>query len=131
VTRALADPAEVHVFREDCDDLVAPTSFELSRSSGQTGARVTATCGECNVSSAQEFYDNADEHFGWAESAKTERERAMFFQMAAAWLEVAQRWETTDAKRSDSSGFSLGTRTVEGICASTDRGGPVCAKGSI
>ena len=46
------------------------------------------------MSSAQEFYDNADEHFGWAETAKTERERAMFFQMAAAWLEVAQRWET-------------------------------------
>jgi hypothetical protein len=45
------------------------------------------------VSSAQEFYDHADEHFGWAETAKTERERAIFLQMAAAWLEVAQNWE--------------------------------------
>lgn len=45
------------------------------------------------VSSAQEFYDHADEHFGWAETAKTERERAIFLQMAAAWLEVAQIWE--------------------------------------
>ena len=43
--------------------------------------------------SAHEFYDYADEHFGWAETAKTERERAIFLQMAAAWLEVAQQWE--------------------------------------
>ena len=45
------------------------------------------------VLSADKFYDYADEHFGWAETAKTERERAIFLQMAAAWLEVAQRWE--------------------------------------
>jgi hypothetical protein len=43
------------------------------------------------VSEAKEFYESADEHFGWAETAKTERERAIFLQMAAAWLEVAQR----------------------------------------
>jgi hypothetical protein len=49
--------------------------------------------GAINVSSAEEFYKNADEHFGWAESAKTERERAILLQMAAAWLEVAKRWE--------------------------------------
>jgi hypothetical protein len=47
------------------------------------------------VLSAQDFYDYADEHFGWAETARTERERAIFFQMAAAWLEVAQRWEAS------------------------------------
>jgi hypothetical protein len=35
------------------------------------------------VLSAQDFYDYADEHFGWAETARTERERAIFFQMAA------------------------------------------------
>jgi hypothetical protein len=51
------------------------------------------------VLSAQDFYDYADEHFGWAETARTERERAMFFQMAAAWLEVAQRWETSAGRR--------------------------------
>jgi hypothetical protein len=38
------------------------------------------------VLSAEKFYDYADEHFGWAETARTERERAIFFQMAAAWL---------------------------------------------
>ena len=45
------------------------------------------------MSSAAQFYDYADEHFGWAETARTEREAAIFLQMAAAWLEVAQRWE--------------------------------------
>ena len=49
--------------------------------------------------SAQDFYDYADEHFGWAETARTERERAIFFQMAAAWLEVAQMWETSAKRR--------------------------------
>ena len=44
------------------------------------------------MSSAEDFYDYADEHFGWAVSVKTERERAIFLQMAAAWLEVAQKW---------------------------------------
>ena len=43
--------------------------------------------------SAHEFYDYADEHFGWAGTATAERERAIFLQMAAAWLEVAQQWE--------------------------------------
>jgi hypothetical protein len=45
------------------------------------------------MSPSHEFYDYADEHFGWAETASTEYERAIFLQMAAAWLEVAQQWE--------------------------------------
>jgi hypothetical protein len=49
------------------------------------------------VAATHEFYDYADEHFGWAETAKTERERAIFLQMAAAWLEVAQQWEAKGA----------------------------------
>jgi hypothetical protein len=51
------------------------------------------------VLSAEKFYDYADEHFGWAETARTDRERALFLQMAAAWLEVAQRWETSAKRR--------------------------------
>jgi len=43
--------------------------------------------------SADDFYEAANEHFGWAETARSERERATFMQMAAAWLEVAQTWE--------------------------------------
>jgi hypothetical protein len=54
------------------------------------------------VLSAQDFYDYADEHFGWAETAKTERERAIFLQMAAAWLEVAQQWEAGNPLNSES-----------------------------
>ena len=53
--------------------------------------------------SAQDFYDYADEHFGWAETARTERERAIFFQMATTWLEVAQRWETSAPRRAPQS----------------------------
>jgi hypothetical protein len=49
------------------------------------------------VSSAEEFYENADEHLRWAESAKTERERTIFLQMATAWLEVAQKWQADAA----------------------------------
>ena len=52
------------------------------------------------MAAAQEFYNYADEHFGWAETAKTERERAIFMQMAAAWLEVAQQWEAAKGARS-------------------------------
>jgi hypothetical protein len=47
------------------------------------------------VPSAEEFYKNADEHFEWANSAKTEHERAIFLQMAAAWVVVAQAWEAS------------------------------------
>jgi hypothetical protein len=56
--------------------------------------------GAIDVLSAKEFYRNADEHFGWAESAKTERERTIFLQMAAAWLEVAQKWDSVSVDTS-------------------------------
>jgi hypothetical protein len=59
------------------------------------------------VLSAEKFCDYADEHFGWAETARTERERAIFLQMAAAWLEVAQRWETSAKRRSRQLGDGL------------------------
>ena len=57
--------------------------------------------------SAEQFYDYADEHFAWAETARTERERAIFLQMAAAWLEVAQRWETSAKRRCPQLGDGL------------------------
>jgi integration host factor subunit beta len=53
------------------------------------------------VTAAYDFYDYADEHFDWAETAKTERERAIFLQMAAAWLEVAQQWEAGNSLESE------------------------------
>jgi hypothetical protein len=42
--------------------------------------RPTTLFGATNVSPADEFYENAEEHFGWAETAKSERERAIFQQ---------------------------------------------------
>jgi hypothetical protein len=33
----------------------------------------------------------------WARTAKTERERAIFLQMAEAWLDVARRREVNEA----------------------------------
>jgi hypothetical protein len=57
---------------------------------------------EDQVAAAHEFYDYADEHFGWAETARTERERAIFLQMAAAWLEAAQQWEAGSSRERSS-----------------------------
>jgi hypothetical protein len=73
-----------------------------TNASCDAGRAVGEALGAIDVLSAEEFYKNADEHFGWAESAKTERERAIFLQMAAAWLEVAQKWDgaNVDASRS-------------------------------
>jgi hypothetical protein len=41
--------------------------------------------------SAQEYRENAQECLGWARTARTEKEREIFFQMARTWLEVAER----------------------------------------
>ena len=73
----------------------AASVLRLPKSSRRTrrGRAVGEAFGAIDVLSAEEFYKNADEHFGWAESPKTERERAIFLQMAAAWLEVAQKWD--------------------------------------
>ena len=75
--------------------------FPNLRNERAAGRAVGDFFGAIDVLSAEEFYKNADEHFGWAESAKTERERAIFLQMAAAWLEVAQKWNgvNVDASR--------------------------------
>ena len=39
------------------------------------------------VLSAENFYDYADEHFAWAETARTERERQSFFK----WRQLGWR----------------------------------------
>jgi hypothetical protein len=41
------------------------------------------------MSSPKEFRENAEECFGWARTARTERERKIFLQMADAWLQAA------------------------------------------
>ena len=42
---------------------------------------------------AKEFREYAEEHFGWAKTARSTRERQTFLQMAQAWLEAADMWE--------------------------------------
>lgn len=45
--------------------------------------------GAANVESAIEFRENADECLGWAETARTVRERENFLRMAQSWLDAA------------------------------------------
>ena len=42
--------------------------------------------------SAVEFRKHAAEHLDWAKTAKSDRERQTFQQMAQAWLEAAVLW---------------------------------------
>jgi hypothetical protein len=41
------------------------------------------------VSTVDEYRSYADECFGWARTTKTERERAIFVEMAQTWLKAA------------------------------------------
>lgn len=43
------------------------------------------------MSTADQYREYADECFGWARTAKTEREREIFLQMARTWLAAAVR----------------------------------------
>ena len=43
------------------------------------------------MSLAEQYRAYADECFGWARTAKTEREREIFIQMAQTWLAAAVR----------------------------------------
>ena len=43
----------------------------------------------CVVSSVEEYRAYADECFGWAKTARTERERQIFLEMAQTWLQAA------------------------------------------
>jgi hypothetical protein len=45
--------------------------------------------GTCVVSTADQYREFAEECFGWAKTAKTERERDIFIQMAQTWLTAA------------------------------------------
>jgi hypothetical protein len=49
------------------------------------------------VSSSQEFRENEQEHIGWARTARTDKERALFLQMAHAWTDAAERLDASYA----------------------------------
>jgi len=44
-----------------------------------------------------EFRENAKECIGWARTARSDRERQIFLQMARAWTEAADRRERLHA----------------------------------
>jgi hypothetical protein len=46
-----------------------------------------------NMSSAEEYREFAEECLGWARTARSDRERRIFLQMAEVWLEAAARSE--------------------------------------
>ena len=48
--------------------------------------------------SAREYRDNAQECVGWAQSARTERERDIFLRMARTWLEAAEQAARRDGQ---------------------------------
>jgi hypothetical protein len=45
------------------------------------------------MATSKEYREYADECFGWAKTAKSDRERDVFLQMARTWLEAAIRAE--------------------------------------
>jgi hypothetical protein len=49
------------------------------------------------VVSAQEYRENAQECLGWARTARTEREREIFLQMARTWFEAGRTPALTSA----------------------------------
>jgi hypothetical protein len=60
------------------------------------------------VVSAEEYRDNARECLGWAESARTERERDIFLAMAKTWLEAAEWAIKRDAQSLNAIKAALG-----------------------
>jgi hypothetical protein len=47
--------------------------------------------------SSQEFRENEQEHIGWARTARTDKERKLFLQMARLWREAADRLDASGA----------------------------------
>ena len=62
------------------------------------------------MSSATEFYDYARERIGWARTARSERERAIFVEMAQTWLAAAARVEAGRGELTEKNVASGGAR---------------------
>jgi hypothetical protein len=52
--------------------------------------------GERIVATSKEYREYADECFGWAKTAKSDRERQIFLQMAETWLAAVIQAELRD-----------------------------------
>jgi hypothetical protein len=82
------------------------------------------------MSRSHEFYGYADEHFGWAETARTEQERAIFLQMATAWLEVAQQWESNGSSTNEPARCRIAKPSSRALNPTRDKQLRMCAMGS-
>ena len=49
------------------------------------------------VTTPKEYRENADECLAWAKTAKSDRERGIFLQMAQTWLQAAKLAEIRQA----------------------------------
>jgi hypothetical protein len=77
---------------------------------------------------AKEFREYAEEHFGWAKTARSAKERQTFLQMAQAWLEAADMWEAVNGIAPTSfprSAEHLAPRELSEPDASQDLSGPL------
>ena len=60
-----------------------------------------STCGpqyRHDMATSKEYREYADECFGWAKTAKSDRERDIFLQTARTWLEAAIRAERREGQ---------------------------------
>jgi hypothetical protein len=64
------------------------------------------------MTTPKEYREYADECFGWAKTARSDRERDIFLQMAEIWLEAAIRAEISQIPRPDPAERSNSSRTV-------------------
>jgi hypothetical protein len=72
-----------------------------------TGSQTGLEVGAPAMYSVQELRAYADEHLDWARTARTDRERRIFLQMAWAWLEIAIRLEGLSNGSAQASGLTI------------------------
>ena len=70
---------------------------------------------------AKDFREYAEEHLGWAKTARSTKERQTFLQMAQAWLEAADSWEAVCLKARETARPYIGVVRVSLFSRHGDR----------
>jgi|HubBroStandDraft_6_1064221.scaffolds.fasta_scaffold676270_1 hypothetical protein len=68
------------------------------------------------MASAQDFLDYADECLEWSKTAKSDRERKIFRQMAATWWNIARLTEHGRSLENLADIFPVHVSTAENDC---------------
>ena len=68
------------------------------------------------MASAQDFRDYADECLEWSKTAKSDRERKIFHQMAATWWNIARLTEHGRSLENLADIFPVHVSTAENDC---------------